>query len=1191
VLRLIVLLTFSRTLFAAIQITSIPILPAGKVGQPYSFTFTGSGATTLIWGIAAGAPPQGLTLSNSGILSGTPQGGGFYSFQMMLSDSAGDSVTQIVTAQFASQLSLIIDTPALQEGVVGQTLVFPPVTGGAPPYKWSLQSGALPPGLSLNVNGTTVDGTFTTPGTYNFTLLVTDSTGAKLSVPVTMPVIVSAPRFAGNFPTLRQGLAYDFQIVITGGLPPFHYQTNTLYGLSVDSTGKAIGIANASGPTSLIFTDATGATIYLPVNLPIAPPGIAVTGDAMTTMQQTQFVFYLPAPMGAPPFNWSGQLPPGITLEPTDGVLQGNIDKTGTLSIPIASTNGAGQQQTVTYSLSVTSNPLTIVTTSLDPVFATQDISSQVQLSGAQGTPTIIVDAEADFDQVAMSSLVPGAYQATITATDMAGNRAQKTVPVVVAPSALQFSATMLVGAQTGSTFPQQVQAVGGTPPYTYSAPYPAMLPPALSLDSSGNLTGTYTVPGDYVFPIQVTDAAGATAVQVFEISIGTGGEFLAALPSAVVGAPYTGSLLGPYAPPGPYTYQIAPALPPALATDPSGFITGLPLVTGIYEFRLNATSGQGEPDSSLQTLVIGPNPALASRILRNAQVGAAYSQPLSTTLTGVTSWSAGPASLPSGMKLDLTTGNLTGTPAAPGLYGLVATAANASATDAAIYTFTIVSSSALSISPTVLPPMESQNQSDTLTAAGGIPPYQWTLIGGQAGLQGFDDPYTGYAALTPGNTPITVQVADSTGKTATVTYQPPVFDAPSVALPASPIQGTVGMPLSYQLQITGGTPPYSFTKPNVPGLVITPTGLITGIPQQAGTFTFGAQIFNAGGSFGNPVEAPMVILPQPFAIATQKLFNGHPGLPYVCPLQASGGIPPYRWTASALPAGLKLSSLGIIYGVPARAQSAPVVLTVQDSAGSTATASLPLFVDPTVPAISPGGVTSAASYQNEAVSPAEIVTIFGSAMGPDTLQFSHPVNGAFPNQLAGTQILIGGTPAPLIYVSDSQVAAVTPANIAGQPATNVTVVRNNVASAPVTVFVNAATPGIFTLDSSGTGTAAVLNQDGSVNSKTNPAAAGSVISLFVTGTGATLPGLPDGSLAPLEPPFPLPATLPGASVDGLPAQVLYAGPAPGEIYGLTQINVQLPATLPAGTVPVTITQIPAIPAFTSQTGAVIWIQ
>ena len=162
-LRLIVLLTFSRTLFAAIQITSIPILPAGKVGQPYSFTFTGSGATTLIWGIAAGAPPQGLTLSNSGILSGTPQGGGFYSFQMMLSDSAGDSVTQIVTAQFASQLSLIIDTPALQEGVVGQTLVFPPVTGGAPPYKWSLQSGALPPGLSLNVNGTTVDGTFTTP--------------------------------------------------------------------------------------------------------------------------------------------------------------------------------------------------------------------------------------------------------------------------------------------------------------------------------------------------------------------------------------------------------------------------------------------------------------------------------------------------------------------------------------------------------------------------------------------------------------------------------------------------------------------------------------------------------------------------------------------------------------------------------------------------------------------------------------------------------------------------------------------------------------------------------------------------------------------------------------------------------------------------------------------------------------------
>jgi uncharacterized protein (TIGR03437 family) len=540
-------------------------------------------------------------------------------------------------------------------------------------------------------------------------------------------------------------------------------------------------------------------------------------------------------------------------------------------------------------------------------------------------------------------------------------------------------------------------------------------------------------------------------------------------------------------------------------------------------------------------------------------------------------------------MKFDPATGTLTGTPAAPGLYGLVATANAPGASDASVYVFTVVSASALIISPAVLPTTESQNQADILSVSGGLPPYEWTLTSGQGQLQGGDDPYSAYAALTPFGTPVTVQVADSTGRTGTITYAVPTFNAPNVVTPTSPIQGTVGTPLSYQLQITGGTAPYTFTEPNLPGLVITPTGLVTGVPQQAGTFTFGGQIANASGSFENPVNLPMVIQPQPFAIATQKLVNGHPGFAYVCPLIASGGIPPYQWTAPALPTGLKLSPLGIIFGVPAEAQSAPIAVTAHDSAGNTATASLALFIDPTVPAFSPSGVSNAASYQNAAVSPAEIVTIFGSALGPEALQVNTPVKSAFPTALADTQILINGAPAPLIYVSNSQAAAVTPSNLGGQAA-SITVVRNGIASAPVTVFVNAVTPGVFTLDASGTGAAAVLNQDESVNSEANPAASGSVISLFVTGTGATLPGLPDGSLAPLNPPFPIPATLPGASVNGLPAQVLYAGPAPGEIYGLTQINVQLPANLPAGAVPVTITQMP-VPAFSSQPNTAIWVK
>src|SRR5262249_1058691 len=188
----------------------------------------------------------------------------------------------------------------------------------------------------------------------------------------------------------------------------------------------------------------------------------------------------------------------------------------------------------------------------------------------------------------------------------------------------------------------------------------------------------------------------------------------------------------------------------------------------------------------------------------------------------------------------------------------------------------------------------------------------------------------------------------------------------------------------------------------------------------------------------------------------------------YVCPLLASGGIPPYQWSAPALPAGLKLSNSGIIFGVPAQAHSAPVLVAVQDSAGNTATASLALFIDPTVPAISPGRVTSAASYQNAAISPVEIITIFGSALGPNVLQLNAPVNGVFSAELAQTQILINGKPAPLIYVSDSQAAAVTPFSLVDQQVASITAIRNGAASAPATVFVNPVTPGAFTPDASG---------------------------------------------------------------------------------------------------------------------------
>ena len=134
--------------------------------------------------------------------------------------------------------------------------------------------------------------------------------------------------------------------------------------------------------------------------------------------------------------------------------------------------------------------------------------------------------------------------------------------------------------------------------------------------------------------------------------------------------------------------------------------------------------------------------------------------------------------------------------------------------------------------------------------------------------------------------------------------------------------------------------------------------------------------------------------------------------------------------------------------------------------------------------------------------------------------------------------------------------------------------VCNGVAGNVQAFKVAAAHPGIFSAASSGTGQAAVLNQDGSYNSATNPAAGGTIVTLFATGEGVLAPAGQDGRIenGPLSS-IPVPALKVtvnfGTTVS---PSILYAGVAPGEVDGLLQINAQVPTGLTPGNVPITIT-------------------
>jgi uncharacterized protein (TIGR03437 family) len=202
--------------------------------------------------------------------------------------------------------------------------------------------------------------------------------------------------------------------------------------------------------------------------------------------------------------------------------------------------------------------------------------------------------------------------------------------------------------------------------------------------------------------------------------------------------------------------------------------------------------------------------------------------------------------------------------------------------------------------------------------------------------------------------------------------------------------------------------------------------------------------------------------------------------------------------------------------------------------------------------------IVNSASYLEGAVSPGELVTIFGANLGPLS-ETQGTVNGNLVSDtINGAQVLFGGVAAPLLFASSSQINAVVPFGVTGSSA-QVQVVYQGQHTASTTVPVQSASPALFALNASGGGPGAILNQDGSVNSTTNPASQGSVVVLYGTGGGATSPASLDGLLT--SQPYPLPMLPVSVTIDSLPAQVLYAGAAPGIVAGVMQINVVVPAT------------------------------
>jgi hypothetical protein len=653
-----------NTTFANPLVVSVtPNNPAEPVaGGAVTFTAMPFG------GAQATFPNNGLvTIAADGTASATATADGVVGSYTVTATTTGASPP--VVFQLTNNPPITISPTTLAPWTVNsagysQTLT---ASGGTGTYtNYSVTSGALPSGLSLNSSTGAITGTPTQAvANDTFTVTATDSgnkTGSQqISVTINPAVKLTAASLA-NWQALRPG--YSQTLTATGGtggktfalapssnpLPP---------GLALASNGAITGEPTQVGtfPFSAVATDSIGAT-SAPQTFTIAiTQGLAINPATLPnwTVNQGNYSQTLTAVGATGTVSFAvtaGALPMGLSLNSSTGVISGKPTAIGSSGFTITATDSAGatgqQSYTVAVNPAITMGPATLPAGTVgEPSYA-----RTITASGGTGAKTFSVTAGSLPTGLSLTSnasgtatlagtpTVAGNYTFTITAQDTEdlATGSQTYTNVVINPAVTITTLTLpdWTAGQGNYNPGNPVAASGGTGAISFSVAAGGALPMGLSLNSStGAITGTPTVPGPYAFTIKATDAVGATGSQRYSlvinprVTIGTTG--LKAGTVNVAGYSQTIAASGGT---GPLTFTVSGPTD-GLTVDPSsGALTGTPTAAGTFTFSVTATDTVGATSPPQQlTLVI--NQPVAITTIGSTTLQAISFPPANQSVTG----------------------------------------------------------------------------------------------------------------------------------------------------------------------------------------------------------------------------------------------------------------------------------------------------------------------------------------------------------------------------------------------------------------------------------------------------------------------------------------------------------------------------------------------------------------------------
>jgi hypothetical protein len=975
-------------------------LPAGQMGIPYNAMLMAKGGKVpYTWSLMSGTLPAGLTLNPAtGTIAGTPSAvvtGAALTFQVSDSENPAQKQPVNLTLTVAPG-NLAISTASLTNGQVGvaysATLS---ANGGKSPYTWSLSSGTLPAGLSLNgatgaITGTPTATVSSTPLTFQ--VQDSSSTPQTKTANLTLTVLPPPPAIStSSLPNGQVNVAYSTMLAASGGTPPYHWSitSGTLpTGLSLNASSGGISgtptvaVTNASLTFKVTDSGSPAQSSPQTLTLSIAPATLAITTSSLPNGQLgAAYNTKLAASGGTTPYTWSvtsGTLPAGLSLNPATGAITGTPTtavNSAPLTFQVQDSESPQQSKSASLPLTITPATLAIATSSLPNGQINVAYSTTLAASGgttpytwslSSGTLPTGLSLNTATGVISGTPTVSVASTAlTFQAKDAGSPQQSKSVnlTLTILPAGLAISTTSLPGGQVGVAYSSTLAASGGTTPYHWSITS-GTLPPGLSLNAStGAITGTPTsVVSNSLVTFKVTDSSSPAqnAPQTLSITVvpATLAITTSSLPSGKVGVAYT-STLAASGGTKPFNWSITSGtLPTGLSLNGStGAITGTPTVTASstpLTFQVQDSESPKQTKTVNLTLTIAPATlAITTTSLPSGQINVAYTTTLAAS-GGTTpyTWSLTSGTLPTGLALNAATGIISGTPtvsvtSTPLTFQAVDSGAPQQSKSVNL-TMTIAPAT-LAITTTSLPSGQMNvAYSTTLAATGGTTPYTWSLTSGTLptglSLNAANGVISGTPTVSVTSTSLTFQAKDSGAPqqsksvNLTLSIAPATLAITTTSLP----NGKVGAAYSSTLAATGGTTPFTWTitSGTLPaGLNLNAsTGAITGTPTATanGTpLTFQVQ------DSENPKQTKtanltITITPAALAITTVSLPNGQINVAYSTTLAATGGTTPYTWSliSGALPTGLALNAAtGVISGTPTvSAANTPLTFQVMDS-------------------------------------------------------------------------------------------------------------------------------------------------------------------------------------------------------------------------------------------------------------------